>query len=709
MRLFILILTSLTFAACTQKQTMKKRPDVKPPIAEKKAKEFNLHGDTRIDNYYWLNERENPDVIKYLEAENTYYDTMTAHTKAFQESLFEEMKARIKEDDESVPYFKDGYFYITRYEKGGQYPIYSRKKEALEADEEIMLNINKMAEGQDYFHVSGLSVSTNNKLLAYGVDKVSRRQYDIRIKNLETGELYPEIIKNTTGYAVWANDNKTLFYTQKNPTTLRSERIFKHILGTDPNEDVEIFHEADDTFSTFVTKTKSKKYILIGSYSTLSTEYQYLLADNPNNDFKVLQAREKDLEYSISHYDDHFYILTNEGGAKNFKLMKTPEKATGKEHWQEVIPHRENVLLEDMSLFKDFLVLEERNNGLNQIRIKGWDNEVDYYLPFEEETYMAYVSRNPEFDTHTLRYAYNSMTTPNSVIDFNMIDKTKEVKKEQEVLGGKFDKNNYVSQRLWATARDGKKVAISMVHHKETKLDKNTPVLLYAYGSYGYTIDPSFSTTRLSLLDRGFVFAIAHIRGGQYLGRQWYEDGKLFHKKNTFTDFIDCGQFLVDEGVTSPEHLYAAGGSAGGLLMGAVVNMQPELFNGVLAAVPFVDVVTTMLDDSIPLTTSEYDEWGNPNEKDYYDYIKSYSPYDNVVAKDYPNMLVTTGLHDSQVQYFEPAKWVAKLRELKTDDNLLLMHTDMEAGHGGASGRFNALKDIAREYAFLLDLENKTE
>lgn len=708
MKLFILILTSLTFVACTQKQTMN-RPDINPPVAEKKAKELTIHEDTRIDNYYWLNERENPEVLKYLKAENEYYDTMTAHTKAFQKSLFDEMKARIKKDDESVPYFKDGYFYLTRYEKGGQYPIYSRKKKTLEADEEIMLNVNKMAEGHEYFHVSGLSVSTNNNLLAYGVDAVSRRQYDIRIKNLKTGTLYPEVIKNTTGYAVWANDNKTLFYTQKNPTTLRSERIFKHILGTDPKEDVEIFHEADDTFNTFVTKTKSKKYLLIGSYSTLSTEYQYLLADTPNNDFKVFQDREKDLEYSISHYDNHFYILTNEGGAKNFKLMKTTENATTKENWEEVIPHREEVLLEDMSLFKDFLVLEERSKGLNQIRIKRWDDTADYYLPFEEETYSAYVSTNPEFDTHTLRYAYNSMTTPSSVIDFNMIDKTQEVKKEQEVLGGKFDKNNYTSQRLWATARDGKKVAISMVYHKNTKLIKDTPVLLYAYGSYGYTIDPNFSTTRLSLLDRGFVFAIAHIRGGQYLGRQWYEDGKLFHKKNTFTDFIDCGKFLIDEGMTSPKHLYAAGGSAGGLLMGAVVNMQPEQFNGVIAAVPFVDVVTTMLDDSIPLTTGEYDEWGNPNEKEYYEYIKSYSPYDNVAEIAYPNMLVTTGLHDSQVQYFEPAKWVAKLRDLKTDHNLLLMHIDMEAGHGGASGRFNALKDIAREYAFLLDLEDITE
>ncbi len=691
--------------SCKQTNRTMQKFTAKPPLAAKKPTIFTNHNDKRIDNYYWLNQRENPEVIEYLKAENAYYDTITAATKDFQKSLFVEMKARIKEDDESVPYKKNGYFYISRYIKGGQYPIFSRKKNTLEAPEEILFNGNKMAEGHDYFSLVGLNVSPNNKLAAFGVDTVSRRQYNIQIKDLETGKIYPELIKNTTGNSVWANDNKTLYYTQKNPTTLRSERIFKHILGTDPSEDVEIFFEADDTFGVYVTKSKSNAYILIGSYSTLSSEYQYLDANKPEDDFKIFQPREKDLEYSLAHYKDHFYILTNEGKATNFKIMKTPETATSKDNWTEVIAHREDVLVEDMSLFKDYMVIEERTNGLNKIRIKRWDNTADYYLPFEEETYSAYVYANPEFDTDILRYGYNSLTTPASVIDFNMKDKSFEIKKEQEVLGGKFHKNNYTSQRIWATAKDGKKVAISLVHHKNTKLTPKTPILLYAYGSYGYTIDPNFSSTRLSLLDRGFVFAIAHIRGGQYLGRSWYEDGKLLHKKNTFTDFIACADYLIEQGYTSPKHLYAEGGSAGGLLMGAVVNMAPKRFNGVIAAVPFVDVVTTMLDDSIPLTTGEYDEWGNPNEKDYYEYIKSYSPYDNVTAQDYPNMLVTTGLHDSQVQYFEPAKWVAKLRELKTDNNVLLLHTDMKVGHGGASGRFDALKDIAREQAFLLDLE----
>lgn len=701
--LSILFLSLIFATSCNQKSMQKS--NIPTPKVAKKAKEFELHGDKRTDDYYWLNERENPEVIAYLEAENTYYDTLTAHTKDFQTALFEEMKARIKKDDESVPYKKNGYYYITKFVVGGQYPIYSRKENSLEADEEIMFNVNDLAQGHDYYNLRGLNISPNNTLVAFGVDTVSRRQYNLQIKNLKTGKIYPEIIKNTTGSSVWANDNKTLFYTQKDPTTLRSERIFKHLLGTDPSEDIEIFYEADDTFGVYVTKTKSEKYILIGSYSTLSTEFQYLNANTPDEKFKIFQAREKDLEYDISHYDDHFYILTNADKATNFKVMKTPEKATSKENWTEVIAQRDDVLLEDMSLFRDYMVLEERSDGLNKIRIKRWDTAADYYLPFTEETYSAYVYANPEFETDVIRYGYNSLTTPSSVIDFNMLDKSSEVKKEQEVLGGKFDKANYTSQRLWATARDGKKVAISMVHHKDTKLAPETPILLYAYGSYGYTIDPNFSTSRLSLLDRGFVFAIAHVRGGQYLGRQWYEDGKLLHKKNTFTDFIDCGKFLIEQKYTSSDHLYAEGGSAGGLLMGAIVNMSPELFNGVIAAVPFVDVVTTMLDDSIPLTTGEYDEWGNPNEKDYYDYIKSYSPYDNVLAQEYPNMLVTTGLHDSQVQYFEPAKWVAKLREIKTDNNLLLMHTNMEAGHGGASGRFDVLKEIAREHAFLLDLE----
>ncbi|MDX8552630.1 S9 family peptidase [Tenacibaculum sp. 1B UA] len=692
--------------------------DIKAPVAEKQPTTLEKHGDIRTDDYFWMRltdaqknaevkDEQTQKVYDYLNAENAYYEEMTKETKEFQEELFQEMKGRIKEDDESVPYKKDGYFYITRYEKGQQYPIYSRKKETLEAEEEIMFNVNKEAKGYDYFQLGGLNVSPDNKMTAFATDTVSRRQYFIRIKNLETGKIYKDIIENTTGGSVWANDNKTLFYAKKDPVTLRSSKIYKHTLGSDASLDELVYEEKDDTFGAFVTKSKSKDYIIIGSYSTVSTEYHVLDANNPDGELQIIQPRERDLEYEVAHYGDHFYIKTNKDGATNFKLMKTPIDKPGKENWVDVIPHREDTLFEDFSIFKDYLVLEERNEGLNKIRIKRWDGTEDYYLPFEEETYSAGVYGNPEFDTEVIRYSYNSMTTPSSVIDFNMKDRSKEVKKEQEVLGGKFDKNNYVSKRIWVPARDGKKVALSIVHHKDTKLDKNTPILQYAYGSYGYTINDGFSTTRLSLLDRGFVYALAHIRGSQYLGREWYEDGKMLNKKNTFTDFIDCSKYLIDSGYTSPEHLYAMGGSAGGLLMGAIVNMNPELYNGIIAAVPFVDVISTMLDDSIPLTTGEYDEWGNPNDKEYYDYIKSYSPYDQVVVKSYPNMLVTTGLHDSQVQYWEPAKWVAKLRDVKTDNNLLFLHTNMEAGHGGASGRFDALKETAEEYTFFLMLEGK--
>ena len=705
----LLIIISLTFVTSCKNEKMKNITTIKIPTVTKKPKKMEIHGDVRIDNYYWLNERENPEVIKYLEDENTYYDKVTGHTKKFQEDLFQEMKSRIKEDDSSVPYKSNGYFYITNYIKGGQYPIYSRKKGTLKAKEEIIFNVNKMAENHDYYALGSYRVSPNNKFVAFGVDTVSRRQYDIQIKDLETGKIYPEVIKNTTGSATWANDNKTLFYTHKDPKTLRSTKILKHVVGTDVSEDKVVYEENDDTYYTFVYKSKSKKYLVIGSTSTLTSEYQILDANNPNGKFRMFQKRVRGLEYSISHFDGNFYIYTNKDDATNFKLMKTSETKTEKENWVDEIPHRKDTFLEDVSIFKNYLVLEERTNGLGKIRIKRWDNKADYYLPFKEETYSAGVQANPEFDIEVLRYGYQSFTTPSSVIDFNMRDKSQEIKKEQEVLGDKFDKNNYKSERIWATARDGKKVAISVVYHKDTKLSKDTPLLLYAYGSYGYTLEDRFSTTRLSLLDRGFVYAAAHIRGSQYLGRQWYENGKLFHKKNTFTDFIDCAKFLISKNYTSPKHLYAEGGSAGGLLMGAVVNMNGDLFNGVIAAVPFVDVMTTMLDDTIPLTTSEYDEWGNPNEKEAYDYMRSYSPYDNVEKKNYPNMLVTTGLHDSQVQYFEPAKWVAKLRDLKTNKTVLLLHTDMKVGHGGASGRFNALKDVAVDYSFFLDLEGITK
>ena len=678
-----------------------------PPKAKKIPKELVIHDDVRLDNYYWLNDKENKDVILYLEAENTYFDSLTKHTKDFQESLFQEMKGRIKEDDSSVPYKLNDYWYSTRYIIGGEYPLYSRFKQNLEAAEEVMFNCNEMAKGHDYFSLGGIAISPDNKLAAFGVDTVSRRQYTLQIKNLETDLILDDKIENTTGGGVWANDNKTLFYTRKDPVTLRSDKIYKHKLGTPTSEDVLIFHEKDDTFSTFVYRTKSKKYLVIGSFSTLTSEFQILSTDNPDGKFEVFSPRERGLEYTIFHYEENFYILTNKDKAENFKLMRTSEEKTSSEHWQEFIAHREEVLLEDIDIFKEYYVLSERENGLNKIRIIRWDGVEEYFLPFKSETYTAYVSSNPDFDTEILRYSYNSMSTPSSVIDFNMRTKAKEIKKEQEVLGGLFDKENYKEERLWATARDGVKVPMSLVYRKDTDLNVNTPILQYAYGSYGSTIDPYFSTVRLSLLDRGFVFAIAHIRGGEYLGRRWYETGKLLKKKNTFTDFIDCSKFLIAQNMTSASHLYAMGGSAGGLLMGAIINMQPDIYNGVIAAVPFVDVVTTMLDDSIPLTTGEYDEWGNPNEKEYYDYMKSYSPYDNVVAQEYPNMLVTTGLHDSQVQYFEPAKWVAKLRELKTDNHILLMNTNMEAGHGGASGRFESLREVAKEYAFLLDLEGK--
>ncbi|HSD13937.1 MAG TPA: S9 family peptidase [Flavobacterium sp.] len=675
------------------------------PLATVKPHQIEKHGHVRTDNYYWLNERENPEVIDYLNKENEYYNKMTEHTKQFQADLFEEMKSRIKEDDSSVPYLYNGYYYITRFEKGKDYPIYSRKKESLDAEEEIMFDCNEMAKGFVYFQLSGMSVSEDNKWCAFGVDTVSRREYTIQIKNLETSEILPVKLEKTTGGSTWAADNKTLFYTRKDLVTLRSDKIYKHKLGSEPNDDQVVFHEKDDTFSTFIYKEKSKKYLVIGSSSTLTSEYQILRADNPDGKFELFQKRTRELEYSISHFGDSFYILTNKDKATNFKLMKTPENATSKENWVDLIPHREDTLLEGIDIFRDYLVVEERNNGLNKIRIMPSNGEGEYYLPFEIETYTAYTTTNVDFDTEILRYSYQSMATPPSVIDFNMRTKEKTIKKEQEVLGGKFDKNNYTEERIWATAKDGTKVPISLVHRNGIKKDGSNPFLLYAYGSYGSSMDPYFSSIRLSLLDRGFIYAIAHIRGGEDLGREWYENGKLLKKKNTFTDFIDCSRYVIEQKYTSEKHLYAEGGSAGGLLMGAIINEAPELYNGVIAQVPFVDVITTMLDDTIPLTTGEYDEWGNPNEKKYYDYMLSYSPYDNVKQQKYPNMLVTTGLHDSQVQYWEPAKWVAKLRVMKLGDSQLFLDTNMDTGHGGASGRFEAIKEVTKEYTFLLDLE----
>ena len=677
------------------------------PIANKIEKKLEKHGDIRIDNYYWLNDRENPEVIHYLEEENKYTEEILKPTEEFQAKLFDEMKSRIKEDDSSVPYKINGYWYLTEYQKGKEYPIHKRRKDSLVNPDEILFDVNPMAEGHAYYKLGGLSVSPNNEMCTFGVDNVSRRIFTIQIKDLKTGEILADKIENTTGGSVWAADNQTLFYTRKDEA-LRAFQIWKHKLGTPAEEDTLVFEETDDTFSVYVYKSKSRDFIIIGTSSTVSDEYRYINANQPDSKFKIFQERERDLEYSIEHFGEEFYIQTNKDDAFNFKLMKTPIDKTEQNNWVDVIPHREETFIEGFEIFKNYLVIEERTNGLIQMNIKAWDKSEDYYLPFNEETYTAGSGTNPDFDTDILRYGYTSLTTPTSVIDFNMKDKTSEVKKEQEVLGT-FDKDNYVSERIWAEARDGEKVAISLVHHKDTKLSADTPLLLYAYGSYGYTIEPNFSSVRLSLLDRGFIYAIAHIRGGQYLGREWYEDGKMLEKKNTFFDYIDCAKYLIEKGYTSTPHLYGMGGSAGGLLMGAVINYEPTLFNGIVAQVPFVDVVTTMLDDTIPLTTGEYDEWGNPNDEEYYFYMKQYSPYDNVEAKAYPNMYVSTGLHDSQVQYWEPAKWVAKLRELKTDNNILLLDTNMNTGHGGASGRFESLKEDAKEDAFLFMLEGITK
>ena len=682
--------------------------NIVPPVCAIQPQELRAHDDTRIDNYYWLNDyfKKGPDsekVVAYLNAENAYYDSMMAGTESLQNSLYNEMKARIKEEDESVPVFKRGYFYYTRQVTGKDYFIYCRKKENLEAKEEILLDVNAMAEGYTYFSAIGFSISPNNNLLAYGVDTLSRREYTIYIKNLVTGETLSDAITGTEGGPIWANDNQTIFYTAKNPVTLLSEKIMRHLLGTAPALDQLVYEEKDPSNYIGVGKTKSEKYITVVSKATLSSEVSWINADQPNDALVVFQPRMKEVLYSVDHANDRFYIRTNQQ-AKNFKIVTCAEDNTGESSWKELIAHRQDVLVSGFELFKNFIAINERRNGLTQIHIVNTQNSESHFLPFDEPTYVAGIGSNPEYNSDTLRFNYTSLTTPNSVYDYNIVTKDKRLMKQQEVLGG-FDAQQYETERMFATAKDGIQIPISIVYKKGFIKDGNSPLLLYAYGSYGISMDASFSSVRLSLLNRGFAFAIAHIRGGQELGRYWYEDGKMMNKKNTFTDFIDCAEFLIAKKYSSSSHLYANGGSAGGLLMGAIINMRPDLWQGVIAAVPFVDVVTTMSDSSIPLTTNEYDEWGNPADKESYDYMKSYSPYDNVGNHTYPNMMVITGLHDSQVQYFEPAKWVAKIRAMKTGDHLLLMHTDMEAGHGGASGRYKPLTDKAREYAFLLSLE----
>jgi oligopeptidase B len=679
------------------------------PVAEKKQHWRAIHDDRVLDEYYWMYDYfgKGPDstkVVDYLKAENNYTETVMADTKKMQEDLFTEMKARIKEKDEAVPVQKNGYYYYTRTEEGKQYDKYCRKKGSLTAPEEVLLDVDKMAEGHSYFKVVGQSVSEDNKLLAYGVDVISRRQYDIYVKNLETGEVYKDVVKNTEGFPCWASDNKTFFYVSKNPVTLLSEKIKRHVLGTETTADVLVYEEKDKSNYIGIEKSKNNQYIFITSQSTMSSEIWLVEAAKPTAAFRVFQPRMKDVLYSVIPLADKFLIRTNKDDAKNFKLMECPLNQTGAGSWKEMIPQHDDILLEEVAEFKDFLVIHERKNGLVQIRIRNLKDTKEHYLNFDEAAYTASLGGNPEYNTNTFRYTYTSMTTPLSVYDYNVLTGEKKLMKQYEVVGG-YHPEDYVTERLYATATDGTKIPVSLVYKKGFKKDGNGPLLLYGYGSYGNSLDAGFSSSRLSLLNRGFAFAIAHIRGGQEMGRHWYEDGKMMKKKNTFTDFIACGEFLIKEKYTSREHLYAQGGSAGGLLMGAVVNMAPDLWHGVIAQVPFVDVVNTMLDESIPLTTNEFDEWGNPKNKEAYYYMKSYSPYENVEKKNYPNMLVETGLHDSQVQYFEPAKWVAKLRAMKTDSNILLLHTNMEFGHGGASGRFDYLKEIALNYSFLLTLE----
>ena len=694
-----LIIIILILYSCNMKKT-----EIPEPRAEKIDKVMTIHDHERVDEFYWLNERDNPKVIEYLNDENTYRDQYMKNYKDLEEGIFNEIKSRIKEDDSSVPYLDNGYYYYTRYEKGKQYPIYCRKKEKLSSPEEILLNVNEMSEGHEYFRIGGIDISPNNKIMAYAVDTISRRLYTIHFKNLETGEKSTNTIANTSGGVSWANDNKTLFYNLKNINTLRSERVMRHVFDSN-KKDQEVYYEADEEFNLYSYKTKSGKYIVISTGKTISDEKRILNANNPSGDFKIFQKRVEGLEYSINHLDDRWYIRTNANDAKNFKLMMCSEDNTSLKYWSEYIKHRENVLLEGFDVFNNFLVITERENGERKYNIKSLnDTSQDHYIHFEEEAFSTYSSVNMEINSNKFRYGYSSMTTPNSTIEYDVIKKTKKILKETEVLGGTFDKNNYMSKLVWADARDGKKVAISLVYRKDLYKEGKNPLLLYGYGSYGATNSAGFSSVRLSLLDRGFVYAIAHIRGSQYLGRSWYDDGKMFNKKNTFWDFIDSAKYLAKSKYADEDKIFAMGGSAGGLLMGAVANMEPDVFRGIVAGVPFVDVITTMLDKTIPLTTFEFDEWGDPRDKDSYFYMLSYSPYDQVEEKDYPAIFITTGYHDSQVQYFEPAKWIARLRDRRTNKEPLLMYCNMDAGHGGASGRFEAYRETAMEYAFLISL-----
>ena len=671
-----------------------------PPIAAVRPHRFDEHGTVRIDNYYWLKDRANPEVIRYLEDENAYTKAVMAHTEPLQERLYEELKGRVQQNDQSVPFREGNYFYYTRLVEGKNYPIYARKHGALTAPEEIMIDVNELAEGKATYIVRAWDISSAEDILAFATDTTGGRVSSIQFKNLGTGEMLPDVIPRSIGGLAWAEDNRTIFYTKPDSVSVRPYQVYRHRLGTPAATDQMVYEDKDEQYYVGVFKTKSRAYIMIESSQTMATEYSYIRADQPDASFKILFPRERGHEYSANHFGDYFYILTNDH-AKNFRLMRTPVTRPSRANWEEVIPHRPDVLLEDFEFFKDFMVLSERKDGLVQLRVRPWSGKGEYYLDFGEPAYLAFVSTNREFDTPLLRYVYTSLTTPSSTYDFDMRTKQKTLLKRDQILGG-FDPSNYVTERFYTTARDGARVPVSIVYRKG--IMRPAPLLLTGYGSYGSSSDPTFSSDRLSLLDRGFAFAIAHIRGGSEMGRAWYENGRQLHKKNTFTDFVDVSDDLIKRGYTSSDRLFAVGRSAGGLLMGAVVNMRPELFRGVIAGVPYVDVITTMSDSTIPLTTGEYDEWGNPNDSVFYRYMLSYSPYDNVEHKAYPNMLITAGLYDTQVLYVEPAKWTAKLRAMKTDNNRLILRTNMEAGHAGASGRYKRWRDVAFEYAFLLDL-----
>ena len=677
------------------------------PIAQKRPHRHEKHGDIRIDNYHWLRERDNPEVREYLEAENAYCRDVMSPVADFEERLYKEIKGRIKQTDMSVPYREGAYIYQRRYEDGKDYGIYCRQKidnSGRQTNrEEVILDTNELAVEHMYCDVAGLIISPDEQFLAYAIDVVGRREYSIRVRDLSRGKELSDVVSSVTPNMVWAPDGQTIYYAKHDPTTLRPFQILRHRLGSNAQDDRLVYEEPDPTFSCGVWRSRSKRFVFIGSFQTLTTEFRYIDSTKPDGSLEMFLARERGHEYQLDHYGDSFYVLTN-FEAKNFRLMKASENERERDKWQEVIPHQDNVLIEDFALFREFVAVAERCDGLSRLHIKRWDETDEHHVTFEEPVYEVHIGANKVPETTTLRINYSSLTTPFSVYDYDIRTRERNFLKRDEVLGG-FDESRYETRRIFALATDGTKIPISLVGRRDTKCDASAPVLLYGYGSYGINVSPTFHSSRLSLLDRGFIFAIAHVRGGEDLGRPWYEDGKLFNKKNTFTDFIACAEHLVSEKIADPKRVYAMGGSAGGLLMGAVINMRPDLFHGVIAQVPFVDVVTTMLDDTIPLTTGEYDEWGNPNEKKAYEYIRSYSPYDNVTSVKWPHLLVLTGLHDSQVQYWEPAKWVAKRRSLQGNDGRrLLLKTDMDAGHGGASGREKSYRELALQYAFLLDL-----